>query len=216
MKKQYINSLIASFFSCSLFAGGMGTIEQTSPLVHFYGGAAGGYGNVDGAYKQDGNVAQARLDLGVRFNAYHHVNFGAEIGVQTGNTMRLNASPAIIANSGGLPIQSTLKPLLDLLGTVKGPIFTNFPLAYVLKGGIAYRQLQLEDRTSAHDYLSQVNGEFQAGLNYDITKHLAITAFYQGIYNTNNAGISLDATGDTSILHIPTQQSGFLGLEYSF
>lgn len=88
---------------------------------------------------------------------------------------------------------------------------------YILKGGIAYRQLQLNDRTSTYnDYLNKINGEFQAGLGVNITKHVMLNAFYQGIYSNNNANVYLDSAGNTPISHIPTQQAGFLGVEYSF
>jgi hypothetical protein len=86
----------------------------------------------------------------------------------------------------------------------------------IVKAGIAYRQLQLEDRTSPSDSLQQVNGELQVGLGYKLTDHATLTAFYQGIYAGGNAGVSTDATGDnTYISRIPTQQAGFLGIEYS-
>ena len=59
--------------------------------------------------------------------------------------MRLSASDAVIAAGGGLPIQATLKQMLDLLVTAKFQI-SNTPIYAIVKGGIAYRQLQLEDR----------------------------------------------------------------------
>jgi hypothetical protein len=155
-------------------------------------GAYGGYGAVNGAYKQDGQFAQTRLALGLRAAEYHVLTLGVEAGVQSGNSMRLTASDAFITATGGLPIQSTLKPLIDLLVTVKGQLLPNNPLFGILKGGVAYRQLTLENRTSARDGLRQVNGELQAGLAYNITSHATITAFYQGIYSGANAGLAIN------------------------
>jgi hypothetical protein len=178
-------------------------------------GAYGGYGNVSGAYKQDGQVTQDRLALGLRVAEYSFLSFGAEAGVQSGNTMRLAASSTLINTAGGLPIESTLKPLLDLLVTVKSQILSNHPLFGILKGGVAYRQLVLNDRSSTRDGLQKLNGELQAGLSYKLTDHATLTAFYQGIYSGANAGLTLSTVGDVSISRIPTQQAGFVGIEYS-
>jgi hypothetical protein len=76
--------------------------------------------------------------------------------------------------------------------------------------------MQLQDRSSGSDTLGKVNGEFQGGLGYDITDHMRVSVMYQGIYNTSNAGISIDSVGDVSISQIPTQQAGLLGFTYSF
>ncbi len=189
-------------------------IQEWRPLLHV--GAYGGYGVVNGAYKNDGQTAQARLTLGISAFTYKNLLIGAELGIQSGNTMRLKASSAIISASGDLPIQSTLKPLLDLLITLKTQLVADRPLFGIAKGGIAYRQLQLNDRTSSSDSLQKINGELQIGLGYNLTQQLMLTAFYQGIYANGSAGVSIDASGDnTYIKHIPTQQAGFLGLEYA-
>ncbi len=177
-------------------------------------GAYGGYGNISGAYKQDGQVTQGRMSLGLHAAVYKSMSFGAEMGVQSGNTMRLYPSDAFIAATGGLPIQTTLKPLLDLLLTTKCQLVPEHPIFAILKAGIAYRQLIFDDRSSSRDGLSKVNGEFQAGLAFDITAHAMLTAFYQGIYAGSNAGLVINNLGDVTISRIPTQQAGFIGLEY--
>ena len=183
----------------------------------FYIGAYGGYGAVSGGYKHDGKVAQGRLSLGHHVKQYKNVFFGGEIGIQSGNTMRLEASPSVINPATDLPPQATLKPLIDLLFTAKGQILPEKNLYYLLKGGVAYRQLQLDDRTATYgDGLSNVTGELQAGLGMNITEHVFLNVFYQGIYSNSTAGVTLDSAGNTPISHIPTQQAGFLGIEYSF
>ena len=159
----------------------MPTVETTTP-AWLYLGAYGGYGDVSGGYKNDGQVAQGRLTLGIHAVDYNSLSFGAEVGVQSGNDMRLSASSSIISAAGGLPIQSTLKPFVDLLITVKGRLSMAYPLFGILKGGIAYRQLQLNDRTSSQDGLRKVDGELQLGLGYNVTNHVMLSAFYQGIY----------------------------------
>jgi hypothetical protein len=180
-----------------------------------YMGAYGSYGVIDGGYQHDGQASQGRLSLGLRAAEFNCLSFGLEAGVQSGNDMRLTASTALIDATGGLPIQATLKPFLDLLVTVKAHLLEDHPLFGILKGGIAYRQLQLVDRSSAQGDLQRVNGEVQAGLGYNITDHAMLTAFYQGIYAGGSAGVGLNAAGDVTLSRIPTQQAGFLGLEYS-
>lgn len=203
-----------------------GSIADAAPArsPSFYVGAFGGYGIIDGAITQDGQMAQERLSLGVRTPAYHHVLFGLELGVQSGNTMRLSTSKKTLELTGGLPIQSTLNPPLDALITLNYQIRPDSPLALIAKGGIAYRQLHLNDRTSVQDTLSKVNGEFQAGLGYKLTEHIQLTAMYQGIYSTKSTNVQyvhvasdeLLNIGYTTISSIPTQQAGFLGVEYTF
>jgi hypothetical protein len=219
MKKIAGAALISVLISLPAFAT---TDYKSNNMVpawltsRVYMGAYGGYGTIDGAYENDGDFTQGRLSLGLNAYQYQRAMFGAEIAVQSGNSMRLQVSPAVLAALGGLPVQVTLKPFVDLLVTVKGQITDRFPLIAFLKGGIAYRQMQLNDRISSKDYLSQVNGELQAGLGYKLTEYATLTAFYQGIYSKSSAGVSVDPTGEfTYINQIPTQQAGFVGIEYT-
>lgn len=214
IKKIILGSLIG--LSCPL-AGFSGTMADVSPLssLPFYVGAQGGYGTMSGGYKQDGNSALGRLSFGVHAKEYKNVLFGAEVGVQSGNDLRLAASSSVIDASGGLPVQATSKPFIDLLATIKMDV-PNKPIFVLLKGGVAFRQLQLEGRTSSSDSLSKANGEFQGGLGWQMTKNVAFLAMYQGIYSTNNAGVRLNSVSDTTISNIPTQQAGLLGIEYTF
>ncbi len=215
-KKILVTAIMALSCPLPIIAGTMGELKLTSPLPEFYVGAFGGYGTVDGAHEQDGNVAEARLAFGIHAKQYKNIFFGAELGIQSGNTMRLHAPAEVIDIAGGLPIQSTLKPFIDGLVTAKYQFRPTFPLFAIVKGGIAYRQLVLENRNSSKDSLNKVNGEFQGGFGYNLTNHLLLTFLYQGIYSQKNAGIHLNSAGDFTISHIPTQQAGFLGMEYSF
>ena len=220
MIKKIAFHILGLSVSISAFAGAMGDVRTPSSLPLSIG-AYGGYGHVDGGYKQDGNVALGRLSLGLHvkdYNVNHLIalSFGIEAGVQSGNTMRLSANQLIIDDAGGLPVQAVLKPMIDALVTVKGQFNSMSLFSYVFKGGIAYRQLQFADRTSSRDTLNKVNGEFQAGLGYSVTEHVTLTALYQGIYSTNQADVQPISVGDLTISNIPTQQAGFLGIEYLF
>ena len=215
IKRIITTSLLGLSFSLPVHAGAIGNPTPV-PTSSFYMGAYGGYGTIDGSYKQDGNVTQGRLSLGWYTPPYYSILFGAEVGVQSGNTWRLDASPELIQTIGGLPIQATLKPFVNVLLTAKYQLPATNPLSIIVKGGIAYRQLQLLERSSDQDTLNKVNGEFQGGLGYNLTEHVILTMLYQGIYSANNAGANLNSVGDVTIANIPMQQAGFLGVEYSF
>jgi hypothetical protein len=213
-KRAITTTLLGLSFTAFSFAGTMEDNITTPPL--FYIGAYGGYGTVSGGYKNDGNVAQGRFELGAHIKEYKLLMLGGELGIQSGNTMRLDSNSSVVDPTTGLPPQAVLKPVLDLLFTIKGQFQPDKNFFYILKAGIAYRQLQLQDRTANSDNLTKVAPEFQAGLGIKITKNVLLNAFYQGIYSTGNAGVYLDSGGNTSITYIPTQQAVFLGLEYSF
>lgn len=179
-------------------------------------GASGGYGQIKNAYRKDGNTGIGRFNLGLQLYQFRALAVGVEAGIQSGNTMRMATNPQLLELIGGLQPQASVKPIIDALATLRGNFGPTLPFDYRLKGGIAYRQLQFENRTSSKDTLSKVNGEFQAGLGYNLTPNLALTAMYQGIYSSNNAKMRQDVLGDLIITRIPTQQAGLLGVEYSF
>lgn len=211
MIKKIMMGLIVSFCPIAAFSGAMGT----TPL-QFYMGAHGGYGAMDGGYERDGYSALGRLSFGVHAKEYKQWLLGAELGVQSGNDLRLKVNSSVIDASGGLPVQATSKPFVDLLATIKMQIEQNKPLFLLVKGGVAFRQFQLEDRTSSSDSLTKANGEFQGGLGLQMTEHVSLLVMYQGIYENNTAGVKLNSVNDTTISHIPTQQAGLFGVEYSF
>jgi hypothetical protein len=224
MKKSALRltaSLVCLTLALPAFATNYANYKDYKPTTtstwtpKIYIAADGGYGVVDGAYGKDGDVAFGRLAFGIHALEYSHFSFGLEAGVQSGNDMRLATSSTILVATTGLPVQSTLKPLLDLLVTVNVPLLSNYPIIGIIKGGIAYRQLQLVGATSSKDTLQKVNAELQAGLGYNLTSNAMISAFYQGIYAGSNANLGIDSTGSITIGRIPTQQAGFLGIEYS-
>lgn len=100
--KLIATSLLGLSYSLTSFAGTMGDI-MTKPAPLFYVGGYGGYGTVSGGYKNDGNVAQGRFALGVHAKQYRQWILGGEVAVQSGNTMRLSASPSVVNPTTGLP-----------------------------------------------------------------------------------------------------------------
>lgn len=189
-------------------------VQHKTKISPVYVGGYGGYGSIDGSYSTDGQYAQYRLSLGVDAYQYHKWSFGFEGGVQSGNCMAINATSSVINQAGGLYPQATLKTWIDLLGTVRWHFSSKWSL--LLKGGVAYRQMQWTDRTSSQDHLKKFNGEFQGGFGYQLTKHARLVGLYQGIYSSCTVNCSLDSQNGVVMHHIPTQQAGLFGIEYHF
>ena len=185
-----------------------------SGLTRLYTGGYGGYGAINGAYSSDGQYSQYRFCIGVDAYKIKDWAFSIEAGVQSGNSMPVEMDANLIYQAGGLQPQAILKPFLDLLGVVRWNFIDRW--LFLVKGGVAYRQMQLTDRTSSQDSLYKFNGEFQGGLGYQLTKNVRVVGLYQGIYSSSKVGGSVKPNGDMLIHHIPTQQAGLLGVEYTY
>ena len=59
----------------------------------------------------DGQTVIERLAIARDFGAFKTVRFGAELGAQNGNIMRLSISQATLDIVGGAPVQATIKPM---------------------------------------------------------------------------------------------------------
>jgi len=75
--------------------------------------------NFQQAYANDGQSILGRLSLNGQYELTESLNLGLEIGVQNGNTMRLNISKPTLDMLGGEPVTVTIKPLFDTLVTLK-------------------------------------------------------------------------------------------------
>lgn len=216
MKRMLTISLIGLSLALPAFASHSSTqsADWWSPS-RLYLGAYGGYTNVNGGYQKDGHVNQGRLALGLRLTENKLAVLGAEVGIQSGNDMRLQVDQDLLGVNSA-PINATLKPLADFLLTLKYPSAERYPIFATLKGGIAYRQLQLNEITSIRDSVRKISPELQLGLGWTVTKNATLTALYQGIYAGSTAGISSDSNNDFTVSRIPTQQAVFIGIEYSF
>ncbi len=168
----------------------------------------------EGAYGNDGQYAQGRLTLGMTAWNINRTTLGFEVGLQSGNSMRLSVDQTLVDAAGELQWQSSLKPFIDLLLTSKTRLSTNTSVYLLLDAGIAYRQLILEDRNSSSDSLSKVSPEIHIGLGYQVTQHVMASLFYQGIYSSSKVGAKLDSNLDSLITKITTQQAGLIGIQY--
>ena len=215
--------------SLSATAGTMGEVSEFNKSWSIIGGVgytwyqdayAGGPGSdplAQGAIG-DGQTPFQRIAIGKDFGVLgysylEHVRFGGEIGVQTGNIQRLGASQETLDYLGGLPIQLNIKPTLDLLLTAELEPLESIPAFGVLKAGIAYRRLQIDERVTVND-LSQVAFDMQAGVGIDVSEHGKLSLVYQGIFggSTKFTVNTLEGTGHLSA--IPIQNGVLLNLAF--
>jgi len=185
---------------------------------NYYIDAFIGYGSIDGANGSDGQYAQGRLALALDVYQWQICSAGLELGLQSGKTLRLDVDENMVETTGGLNWQATLNPFLDFLATAKLGIPVRIPTFALFKIGASYRQLQLNDRSSSEDYVSQVSPEIQVGLSIQLTRNAALQLIYQGIYSGDSASPELRVDRTTNdiesiITNIPTQQAGFIGFE---
>ncbi len=139
-----------------------------------------------------------------------NMNLGLEFAVQNGNRMSLGASQATLNEMGGLPIWTEVKPMLDLLGTLKFAPMTDTAAFVSIKGGVAWRQWMLERDTLNN--LSQAAGEVQAGVGIPVADAATVSVMYQGIFGSS-AGFTVNpATGTGSVSNIPVQNGVLLSL----
>ena len=177
-----------------------------------------GYSRYQDSYSSDNDTAAGRLALGLAFPTYWQaLDLGFETGIQNGNSMKLSAvqgSSQYCGISGTTSIQTTVKPIVDLLATAQLSLNDAKTIFLVAKGGAAYRKWQF-DRDSISNN-SQINPEVQAGLGIRITPKTKLIAYYQGIYGRSvhvHTGINRNgAMSIRCIENIPTQQGGFLSI----
>ena len=170
-----------------------------------------GYTNYQNMNQATGQTMLGRLAFGKEFFSRGPLGFGLELGGQNGNSMQLSASPAQLETLGSLPIQSTVKPIFDVLATVRTAPLGASSLFGQLKGGVAYRRWQFEDRDSINN-LSQLAGEIQAGLGFPLSERTNLSLLYQGIFG-GNPKFSVNTVNETGhVDSIPIQQGLLLSL----
>ena len=206
MKKIII---VLSLFCSGFFSSAQACLTCEMPL-HFGISADMGFTQYSNVYHQDGQSVLGRLSLQTQYAPGDFFALGIEAGLQNGNTMRLNLPKSTLDLLGGEPVSIMVKPTIDLLGTLQVTPFDDFGLFGVLKGGVAFRQLQV-DRNEVND-LSKTSPEFQAGLGYKINDNLAFHINYQQIFG-GNPNYQVNPINETAaISNIPGQKTILLGL----
>lgn len=185
-------------------------VNEWFSSTSFYIGAYQGYGYVSDMQHNDGQGAIGRLVFGMDVYKCNPLIIALELGLQNGRTMRHDPASNDVDADIDLPIQTTLNPVSDLMLSFRIPLPCRF--YGILKGGLAYRQLQFYDDDYV-DSINQLGGEFQAGFGYDLTESSRVVLYYQGIYADGGTSFTQHNNGKVSVSNIPTQQAGFLGFE---
>jgi hypothetical protein len=169
-----------------------------------------GYGRYLDMYRNDGNTVLYRLGVAKELMNIDWFHGGLELGAQSGDTARPRVSQTVLNQLGGLQIESTIKPLLDLLLTAR--VYPTCSRVFgQIKIGAAWRNWQFT-RTTISD-VSRVNPELQLGIGYDISRLFRLSLSYQGIYGQNGGLESSCATCSPRFWgNIPTQNSVILGM----
>ncbi len=162
-------------------------------------------------YLHDGNSALARLSIEKTLMSEQSLRLGLAIGIQNGGTMRLDIPKETLDVLGGEPLSISIKPTLDMLGTLSIMPFDDGGIYFYLKGGVAYRALQV-DRNEAND-LTTFTPEIIAGIGDQLNDNLAIQLSAQYLFGSNpNFTLNQDLRGGT-INHVPAQKSLFIGFK---
>ncbi|CEK11019.1 hypothetical protein [Legionella hackeliae] len=141
-----------------------------------------GYGQYQHMYSNEGKTPLGRLAVAAELLTTTQTAFGLEVGVQNGNRMRVAVPVNTLDILGGV-VKTTVKPMLDLLLTANTTPINESLLFTQLKGGIAYRQWQMET-----DFISnktELAGEVQAGFGYPLTEVTSLNLLYQGVFGGN-------------------------------
>lgn len=223
MIKNITTALLLSALVPASFAGTMGVSSQSPTDAHPWSAIGSlGYTAYQNSYGDNGQTALGRFAIGkdlfnfgsgsARFNMLNNFNsnFGVEVGVQSGNRMPIAISEADMTTLGGLPIWTTVQPMLDALATLKLAPVANDTFFGIVKGGVAYRRWQM-DRDTVNN-LYQIAGEAQAGVGMSISQSATLSLLYQGVYgaNPNFSVNSIALTGHVG--NIPVQNGALLSL----
>lgn len=173
--------------------------------------ASVGYTVFENMYENEGQTPIGRLAFDKGILNIKNLDIGAELGIQNGNSMRLSVSQADLDILGGSPIQTNVNPIIDLLATVSSKPIKNTPIFAQIKGGIAYRSWQFEDRTSINP-ISNIAGELQAGLGVALSKMSKLSLLYQGIFGGNSNFVVNGSTQAGHVSEIPVQNGVLLSM----
>lgn len=209
IEKNYVPKNIKPLITYKTTQGKNKSIDDN----HLYGLVSGGYGNFEDVLSNDGQTGILRLAMGTKFNINPLLLLGAEVGVQTGNRMRINSDNAIVA-IGSAPVFLTIKPPIDTLLTVTSR-FEESALAVQTKVGAAYCQGMVESLTIPNKF--QVLPEIQFGLSLNFSQNISLIAYYQRIFGNKPSLTHINISNGTAKLNnLNTMQASFVGIERRF
>lgn len=176
-----------------------------------------GYTQYSDMYADDGQTPLTKISFGKElfsFDSFIPLFVGVETGIQNGNTMRLYSDT--LRNIGALPIQTTVKPIFDILATIKtGPIQTT-PLFLQGKFGVGSIQWQFDNDDSVNNQ-NKFTAELQGGIGYAISQNLDLSILYQGFLGGRPTILNVDTIGaNDSFSTIPVQNGVLLSMSIAF
>lgn len=181
-----LKKIILGVASASALVLAMGANADSS-TGGFYAGAQAGYGYSDIETIQLPNIPvetnkggfAGRVDAGYRINQY----FGIEVGGSylphsnykiAGATITLNQFAIDLMGMGYLPIHQQLFAYAGLGGAV------------VFQKAVTKTTINGVTMTASSDYENKLLPKVAAGLGYNVTKNVALTAGYDRIFGVDN------------------------------
>ncbi|WP_019218322.1 hypothetical protein [Legionella tunisiensis] len=173
-----------------------------------------GMASYSGAIDKARQVATGRISLGYVLTTKTYWQAALEAGLQSGNTLSLAFAREDIDALGGVEVEATLKPMLDVLLSLRSETLIDFPLFSWVKGGVAYRQMSVDK--AAINSLKGFAPELMAGFGFQINEQTTAHLGYQILFGQNPT-LTVDEAHETAIIrHMPTQQAVLLGFSYVF
>jgi len=207
--RRVARALVILLFSLTAHAGGPEYPPTNNLLSHCYGVMSGGYGVFNNVLYNDGQTGVLHLAIGVQGDQV----VGLELGIQTGNRMRINTNNVIKA-IGDAPVYLTIKPPLDLLLTITSHLGL-LPVFIQAKGGAVLLQGMIDSVTIKNQ--TQFRPEAQLGFGVDVTPLISLIAYYQCLFGNNPALTHPNVSAGTANLpNLPTFQAGFIGMQMRF
>ncbi len=161
-------------------------------------------------YSKTSKHGLGRLALGNEMVLTGALAWGLELGLQNGNKLNFDIPTETLAMLQWLPVNTTLGPMLDLLITAKSDPLAGSALFAQIKGGVAYRSWQVENKTINN--LSLLTGEIQAGVGYPLTTITNLNLLYQGVFGTDPDFMVFTPTRSVHVANMPTLHSILFGL----
>lgn len=181
-------------------------------------GVAIGYTHYQSNDIQQGRDAElVRLSIGFVPVELSKLALGLELGLQTANDIEMMISPNIPV--GGVPLHASIKPMLDLMGTLQLSLNGAKTVFAILKGGVVYRRMHFTENTISN--ISRINPKLQAGFGFMVTQRIKLVTYYQGIYSSSvdlKEHVISQKAGlySQSVQNIPCQHSVLIGVEIKF
>lgn len=179
-------------------------VDQPWSITASFGNSR--YTHID---SRDKHSAVGRLAVGNELLLTGDYALGLEMGFQNGNHIQINIPKETLNVLGWLPVNTTIRPMLDLLITAKSDPLGGSAFFAQLKGGVAYRYWQLKNE--AEQDLTRLAGEIQAGFGYPITALANLSLLYQGIYGNDPHYRVITYNQSGHITNIPALHAILLG-----